>query len=315
MRDNLNNEENQKNEYYKENKKSNLFNIIIGIATLLIAILGATFAYFSATATSDENDVNLKSAYLSIYYDGGTKIEANELIPSSLHVALTEYQYPPSGRRCLDEKGKEVCYVYQFKVISELDDAGTTDIVGSIKVNDNGFENLSYLLYEVTFERDSDGNIVFEQPDENYDPIEKVKSYKLIDTNFTEADTNSDINDSDYIDVRFNKFQAPVFKLDENSNVIDTIYPIDCLFGYTDEYLALTDDDKNSKIADSTKCKTYNITNGDEHIFQLVVWLEETGEVQNEQRKTFAGTISIDVSGSLNSTGYEDGHITGSLNG
>ena len=39
--------------------KTNTFNLIIGISTLLIAILGATFAYFSATARSKENDVTL----------------------------------------------------------------------------------------------------------------------------------------------------------------------------------------------------------------------------------------------------------------
>ena len=50
----------------KANNKTNTFNLIIGVATLLIALLGATFAYFSATARSRENDVTVKSAYVSI---------------------------------------------------------------------------------------------------------------------------------------------------------------------------------------------------------------------------------------------------------
>ena len=59
----LNEEVNATNEpIEKENNKRNVFNIIIGIATLLIALLGATFAYFSATARSKEDDVNVKSA-------------------------------------------------------------------------------------------------------------------------------------------------------------------------------------------------------------------------------------------------------------
>ena len=37
------------------NNKSNTFNLVIGLATLLIAILGATFAYFSATFAKNFN--------------------------------------------------------------------------------------------------------------------------------------------------------------------------------------------------------------------------------------------------------------------
>ena len=291
-------------EYLVENKKSNLFNIIIGIATLLIAILGATFAYFSATATSAENDVNLKSAYLSISYDGGTKIEADELIPSSLNVALTEYQ-KTDGRRCIDAKGKQVCYVYQFTISSELTDAGTTDIIGSVRVNTNGFENLSYVLYEVTFARDDEGAIILDQW-EDEEPIERVEEYRLVQTNFTEADTNPDIIGSNYEDVRFNKFLQPVDNLDEDGHFLNTTYPVACLFGYSADY-------EGKPIDDASRCSSLSITNGEEHVYQLVIWLEETGSIQHEQSKEFAGTVSIDVNGGMDSTGYEDGHITGSL--
>ena len=291
-------------EYLVENKKSNLFNIIIGIATLLIAILGATFAYFSATATSAENDVNLKSAYLSISYDGGTKIEADELIPSSLNVALTEYQ-KTDGRRCIDAKGKQVCYVYQFTISSELTDAGTTDIIGSVRVNTNGFENLSYVLYEVTFARDDEGAIILDQW-EDEEPIERVEEYRLVQTNFTEADTNPDIIGSNYEDVRFNKFLQPVDNLDEDGHFLNTTYPVACLFGYSADYEGIP-------IDDASRCSSLSITNGEEHVYQLVIWLEETGSIQHEQSKEFAGTVSIDVNGGMDSTGYEDGHITGSL--
>lgn len=305
MNDNVNNLGNNENEYLVENKKSNLFNIIIGIATLLVAILGATFAYFSATATSRENDVNLKSAYLSISYDGGTKIEANELIPSSLHVALTEYQNPPTGKRCVDEKGKEVCYVYQFTITSEIDEIGTTDIIGSIKVNTNGFQNLSYLLYEVTFEREEDGSIILGD-----DGLEKVESYNLVHTNFTLTDSNAfgDMDTSDYKDITFEKFLQPIDNYDEEGNLSSTTYPVACLFGYSDGY-------EDKQLDDVSRCSSYSITNGEEHTYQLVIWLSETGNVQLEQRKEFGGTVTIDVSGSMDSTGYEDGRITGSLNG
>lgn len=291
----------------EERKKKNLFNIIIGIATLLIAILGATFAYFSASATSDENDVNLRSAYLSISYDGGTKIKADELIPASLNVALTEYQNR-DGRRCVDINGKQVCYVYQFTISSDVEDDTLTDIIGSIKINTNGFDNLSYLLYEVTFDKDENGNVIFDENtlDENGDPIESVSSYNLIDTNFTEIDTNDDIVASNYEDIRFNKFLRPVDNYDGDGNLVNTTYPVACLFGYADDY-------ESKSIDDASRCSKLSVTNSVNHTYQLVVWLEETGVVQHEQAKEFAGTVSIDVSSNMSSSGYEDGRITGRL--
>ena len=68
-------------ETIKETKtfKTEKFSLIIGIITLLIALLGATFVYFSATVKSTENDITIKSAYVSIQYDGGTKIEVSNL--------------------------------------------------------------------------------------------------------------------------------------------------------------------------------------------------------------------------------------------
>ena len=171
-----------------EQKTTNTFNLIIGIATLLIAILGATFAYFSATARSAENDVTVKSAFVSISYDGGTEIKASNLIPATQNVALKKYQkekyaidaesglsviqpYNPEvdgeiivdydtykndvNRKCVDAKGKEVCYVYQFSIESDGAVGGTTDILASIKINKNEFDNLSYVLYEVDFKEEN----------------------------------------------------------------------------------------------------------------------------------------------------------------
>ena len=92
MNENMEKNQNLDNQARQPENKRNTFNIIIGVSTLLIAILGATFAYFSATATSKDNDVNVKSAYVSISYDGGTEIKASNLIPSTERVALKMFQ-------------------------------------------------------------------------------------------------------------------------------------------------------------------------------------------------------------------------------
>ena len=81
------------NKIIKEQKNTHQkTNLIIGIITLLIAVLGVTFAYFYATAISIEDAVTIKSAYVSITYDGGTKIIATNLIPVTKEVDLNNYK-------------------------------------------------------------------------------------------------------------------------------------------------------------------------------------------------------------------------------
>lgn len=300
-----------------KNNKTNTFNLIIGIATLLIAILGATFAYFSATARSAENDVTVKSAYVSINYEGGTEIKASNLIPATQTVALTKYQkatevYDPAtdgeidkdydaytsdvNRRCVDAKGREVCYVYQFSIESDGVAEGTTDILASIKINKNEFDNLSYILYEVDFRKDEQGNVLTDKYG-----IGIVDRYSVV-SEFTEQDTNPD--NIDFTDVKFAKFEKTQDSLGENGEWLATVNPIACLFKYSDDA-----DDKS--IDDPARCAPYSVMNQKKHTYQLVIWLEEIGVVQPEQGLALEGTVTIEVSGGFSSEEYENGKITG----
>lgn len=301
----------------EKNNRTNTFNLVIGIATLLIALLGATFAYFSATARSREGDVNVRSANVNISYDGGTEIKASNLIPATQQVALKKYQkevqpYNPDvdgeinldydtyrndvDRRCVDAKGKEVCYVYQFSIMSDGIDGGTTDILASIKVNINEFTNLSYLLYEVNFEEDSDGNVVKDKYGFGI-----VNSYSLV-SKFDTMDTNPD--NVDYTGVGFNKFERPEDTWGENGELVGTVNPVACLFANSDDFADKAKDD-------TSRCSTYSISNNVKHTYQLVIWLEETGSVQEEQGLTFEGTVAIEVSGGIDTGEYDNGQITG----
>ena len=349
MNENLNtnainpNNENDNNINYKPNNATNTFNLIIGIATLLIAILGATFAYFSATAQSAENDVTVKSAYVSISYDGGTEIQASNLIPATLNVAMKKYQkeiyamdengvsvikpYDPTvdgeiitdydtyandvNRKCVDAKGKEVCYVYQFTIESDGAEGETTDIIASIKINNNDFDNLSYILYEVDLKNEN-GVVVTDKYgfgivnttfDENGYLLNS--GYKYINNNFKYKDENPD--NLDFAEFTFDKFLKPYDIYGENEELLERVSPVACLFGYveeTDETLEIRDDD-------TKRCAPKSIENKIKHTYQLVIWLEETGEIQHEQGMTFEGTVSIEVSGGFESGDYGNGQITG----
>ena len=341
----INNNELNQNEQFNNNgnNATNTFNLIIGIATLLIAILGATFAYFSATARSEENDVTVKSAYVSISYDGGTEIKASNLIPSSLNVAIKKYQkenyfnsefsvikpYYPNvdnnndgvvdekdgyitdydvysndvDRKCVDAKGKEVCYVYQFSIMSDGAEGEKTPIIASIKVNTNQFDNLSYILYEVDFLEDEEGNVL---KDKYGFGIVDVYNYLETNNNFGFSDTNKDVGD--FKDLKFDKFSKPTTEdvFGENDELLEvvTTNPVACLFGYKENA-------SEFNIDNTERCEPKLITNKVKHTYQLLIWLEETGEEQPEQGFTFEGTVAIEVSGGIDTGEYGNGEITG----
>ena len=305
------------------NNKSNTFNLVIGLATLLIAILGATFAYFSATARSKENDVTVKSAYVSITYDGGTEIKASNLIPATQQVALKKYQKAATeynadtdgemdtdydvyrndvNRRCVDAKGKEVCYVYQFSVISDGAEGEDTEILASIKVNNNSFTNLSYVLYEVDLKTDPEDSNKTLKDKFGIGIVDTEKGGYHLASKFTTMDNNPD--NVDFTGVGFNKFEQPEDIKGDNEDITGTLNPVACLSGLSSDFAEKPKDD-------TSRCDTLKIKNKIKHTFQLVIWLEETGEIQDEQGKTFEGTVSIEVSGGVDTGEYENGKITG----
>ena len=201
------------------------------------------------------------------------------------------------NRKCVDAKGKEVCYVYQFSIESEGPEGGTTPILASITVNNNQFDNLSYLLYEVTL-KEENGVVL-----QDRFGIDIVDKYKLI-SNFENVDENED--NADVKDVKFATFEKPYPIINEEGINVETVYPSACLFEYSkeDEKMALREDD-------SDRCVIADVPNNVKHTYQLVIWLEETGEIQEEQGFTFEGTVNIEVSGGVDTTEYADGKITG----
>ena len=69
-----------------DGKGQTIFLSIIGIATLLVAIIGATFAWFSITVTGNENpsDIVITSGTLGqVSFVDGTQIEINNLMPGT----------------------------------------------------------------------------------------------------------------------------------------------------------------------------------------------------------------------------------------
>ncbi len=98
---------------------NHIFYGVVGIATLMVAIMGATFAYYTATASN--NDV-IKGNMATIQFDltvaKMTNVDETSggLIPMSnnmMQKALTS-----AKGICLDDNGNAVCQVYKITVIN-----------------------------------------------------------------------------------------------------------------------------------------------------------------------------------------------------
>lgn len=279
---NDNNIEEYKKEEEKMRKKSNTFNLVIGLATLLIAILGATFAYFTMTNGSKENEIAVRSSYVSISYDGGTKVQADDLIPTNENVMLWAYQDRANEKftdaleeehslQCIDSKNRKVCYVYQFTVRSD-GEGETTNITGIITVNQNEFiEQFKNSEGEVTETKSGLSYMVFELTgDDEAKTYTKVSASQTASTNQKDIDKFGENND----EYKFVRFGLPTQEKQDDETV--TTKSVDnYLFG-ADGHI--------------------DITNGVDHVYQIVIWLHDDNFDQNkEQAKNFSGTIKINV--------------------
>ena len=145
----------------QESGKGIIFGVL-GILTLIIAIMGASLAYFTASAMSGEDPIEVTAATVTISYIQGQILRANELIPATSTVVDWAYERGADEEtgedlQCKDAKGYQVCSVFRFDASNEL---GRNDqrIIGTITTTtdlaaleqENEFRNLSYTVYTVS---------------------------------------------------------------------------------------------------------------------------------------------------------------------
>lgn len=137
-----------------ENKKSGIFLGVIGVATLIVAIIGATFAYFTATAGSNNDGVTAGSTSLALGYNDTSKtnLKAN-LIPAADNIALYAANNQTgtgstANSQCVDDNANEVCSVYEFTIGNPNKTTAQTLYFSLTNVT-NTFGHLYYAVYEV----------------------------------------------------------------------------------------------------------------------------------------------------------------------
>lgn len=161
------------NENRKEDKRG-IFLGIVGILTLIVAIIGASFAYFSLNARSNENAVKVQAATVQIVYEEGQNIAIDNIIPSTQDVALGTVRRAGETRTgtdekyvaCMDDNNYRVCGTYDFTLTNN----GTnpvdinayitpTALKDAVVDNENpennkpaekGFNNLKFITFDRT---------------------------------------------------------------------------------------------------------------------------------------------------------------------
>lgn len=146
-----------------DNKSRDIFYAVVAVATLIVALIGATLAYFTMTSSSAEGAVNARAAIVSVDYEDGQKViaQADNLIPVSFDImkqlyernldeineqAETEYVDGETARqnKCKDghNPNYDVCSVYRFSVSNDIE----TNIKAVLRTELNEFQDLAYAV-------------------------------------------------------------------------------------------------------------------------------------------------------------------------
>lgn len=250
----------------KEDKRGIFFGVI-GVLTLIVAIIGASFAYFTINASSNKNAVTVNAATVKIVYSEGDKIAMDGLIPASRDDAIQALQRGLKGDTykvneadipytpCKDDNNYTVCGYYEFSLKND---------------GDNPVELKAYITPEQLA-----AAVVDEENPENNKPAEigfRNLNYILFDRTAITGTTPIDLANNG------TEVYAGVVPFDADNNLYDTKG-----FGILGE-----DINKTLSIAGKgTEIKKY----------RLFIWLNDTTDNSNdlEQGATFKGTIHVDL--------------------
>lgn len=133
-----------------ERKGSGTFLIIVSVLTLIVAIVGATFAYFTAQLSNDtpvEVQAYKFSAGMSVEQARPTATKTEEgykaMIPlddDNIIKAVDE-----DLNNCVDKNGYLVCKAYKITISNT---GSAMSLTGKLTAESNGFTNLKYQILD-----------------------------------------------------------------------------------------------------------------------------------------------------------------------
>lgn len=144
MENNMNNE--------RKNNAYGVFYGVIGVATLIITIIGATFAYFTATDGSGDSAISAGGANISLdYIDDGEVVNTGRKI-NMIPVLETDGNFKNfigiGANDCKDINGNNICSVYTFRIGNPDTNTANMEIAAKITPKTNTFTNLMIAIFK-----------------------------------------------------------------------------------------------------------------------------------------------------------------------
>lgn len=276
-----------------DNKSRDIFYGVVAIATLIVAIVGATLAYFSLTTGSNNGAVNAKAAKVSINYEEKNVVaQADELIPSAFSIVQYAYESNKSDiddetisntNLCLDDLGHQVCSIYRFSI--ESTDADT-DVVAYLNTEYNKFYYLAYALRDASCPYS--GQITTAAMESNNCWIVLGQDTQGNDIKFRSL--SRCMNDTTGVSACF----------EENAQTHQrTYFAANSIFG-----VGSTNNPIQVTLAESTQENPHVYT------YDLVIFLNENNDIQDEdQGATYHGNIKVELA-----SGTTGDRVTGTAN-
>ena len=141
----------------EENRKGpGVFYAVVGVATLVVAIIGATFAYFSASTDVTGSTASGASLSMAItrVSDAGTAANMIPMLTADLQKGVTG----TSSKSCVDANGNTVCQVYKITVTNGSADIGI-NVKGTMNLASTG-KNMKWEVLTDAKTVKADGTVV-----------------------------------------------------------------------------------------------------------------------------------------------------------
>lgn len=131
----------------QKNNGRGIFYGVIGVATLVVAIIGATFAYFTATASNNIITGNMATVSLNLAVTKVTTVDETKggMIPMSngmVEAAINN----TNNDVCVDDNGNAVCQVYKITLTNNSSAGQFVDGYVALR-GGSGLEPTDYTTY------------------------------------------------------------------------------------------------------------------------------------------------------------------------
>ena len=136
----------------ENNNGRGLFYGVIGVATLIVAIIGATFAYFSVSAKiTNNNDIGGSTVNVSETTITGTLTRETPSTVSMVPLKTEELQEGitgEGGQKCIDANGAKVCDIYTLTINNTSN--APVSLAGNLTITATDMADLRWSLLEST---------------------------------------------------------------------------------------------------------------------------------------------------------------------